>query len=421
MIIRILYTALLCLVAPFLLYGLFRTKQGKPNVGNRWKEHFGFSPKLNSTSQPIWIHAVSVGETIAITPLIKLIKQKHPRLQILLTTTTPTGAMQAKTMSDLVEHRYMPVDFSFAIRSFIKRFSPSQLLIVETELWPNTLIQAQKAGIPVTIINARLSDKSYKNYQRILPLFKQCISPISKILCQYESDALRFQRLGIPKEKLVITGSIKFDVQITPEHEEKARLLQNSIEEKRPIWIASSTHQGEDEIILSAHKKILNHLPDALLILVPRHPERFSQVEKLSSERFETVTRTSLEPIHKSTQVYLGNTMGEMMTLISVSDVCFMGGSLLGNKVGGHNLLEPAILAKPILTGSSYYNFRDITDLLVDADACQIVTDAEDLANKLKYLLSHTDEANRRGHKASEAVRQSAGALLKTFNCLNLQ
>lgn len=419
MIIRMLYTVLLSLAAPFLLYGLFRKKSGKPHVGKRWKEHFGLSPNLN-TAKPLWIHAVSVGETIAATPLIKQIKQSNPGTTILLTTTTPTGAKQAETLGDLVEHRYMPVDFSFAIRAFIKRFSPSQLLIIETELWPNTLVQTHKAGIPITVINARLSEKSFRGYQRILPLFKQCISPLTKVLCQYESDAKRFEKLGIPKEKLVVTGSIKFDIQVSQESKDSAQCLKEEIGSERPVWIAASTHNGEDEIILKAHKLLLRSLPDALLILVPRHPERFEQAEQLAETLFSTITRTSTQNVQPSAQVYIGNTMGEMMTFLGSSDVCFMGGSLLGKKVGGHNLLEPAALAKPTLTGPSYYNFADITESLISAGACQIINNAEELAEALQFLFEHPMKAQAQGATALKIVNLNVGALKNTLNHVNL-
>ncbi|RTZ14642.1 3-deoxy-D-manno-octulosonic acid transferase [Vibrio aquaticus] len=420
MIIRALYTVLLALVAPFLLYSLFRKKEGKPHVGCRWKEHFGYSPKLSSNGQPIWIHAVSVGETIAATPLIKQIKQNHPELTILLTTTTPTGAKQAEALGDLVEHRYMPIDFSFAVNSFIKRFTPSQLLIIETELWPNTLHQVHKTGIPATLVNARLSDKSFKGYRRISPLFKQCIPALTQVLCQYDSDVNNFAKLGIQKEKLEITGSIKFDIKVSKESQKDATTLRSNIGEQRPVWIAASTHQGEDEIVLSAHKLLLQDIPNALLILVPRHPERFSHVEQLSASMFKTVARTDVENIKPSVQVYIGNTMGEMMTLIGASDVCFMGGSLLGKKVGGHNLLEPAALKKPMLTGPSNYNFKEISSSLINAKACVVVENDRDISCSLRELLMDSHKRQTIGKNAGEIVESSKGALSRTITYVGL-
>lgn len=420
MIIRFIYTVLLSLVAPFLLYGLFRRKSGKPSVGVRWKEHFGVAPHLSTSDSPLWIHAVSVGETIAATPLIKQIKQRYPNKTILLTTTTPTGAKQAEALSDWVEHRYMPIDYGFAVKRFIRQFQPSQLLIIETELWPNTLHQVHKSGIPVTVINARLSDKSYRGYHRVLPLFRQMVPSLTKVLCQYQDDADRFEKLGVPSSNLIVTGSIKFDIEISPETTQKSLELRTFLSKERPIWIAASTHQGEDEIILSAHQKLLTSIPNALLILVPRHPERFESVEAIAKATFETVTRTGGQSIHASTNVYLGNTMGEMLVLLGASDVCFMGGSLVGKKVGGHNLLEPAAMAKPTLIGPSYYNFKDITELLNSAEACRIVQDIDELSDSLHQLLDDTNLAKEMGKRALDIVTQSSGALEATINQLNL-
>ena len=214
MLLRTLYTLLLTLAAPFLLYGLYRRRQGKPSVGKRWKEHFGITPPLKTTTPPIWIHAASVGETLAVTPLIKQIKQRSPNTPILLTTTTPTGAEQAEKLADWVEHRYTPIDFSFAVRGFLRRVRPCQLIIVETELWPNTLHTVAKAGLPITLVNARLSEKSYRGYQRIHPFFNSMAKPLSLVLCQFADDAQRFIQLGVAETKIKITGSIKFDINI---------------------------------------------------------------------------------------------------------------------------------------------------------------------------------------------------------------
>ncbi|MCL9780362.1 lipid IV(A) 3-deoxy-D-manno-octulosonic acid transferase [Vibrio sp. S4M6] len=420
MIIRFFYTVLLSFIAPFFLYGLFRKTANKPNIGARWKEHFGISPALTTTKQPIWIHAVSVGETIAVSPLIKTLKNKYPKVPILLTTTTPTGAAQADKLKGLVEHRYMPIDFSFAVKKFIRCHKPSQLLIVETELWPNTLHTVCKAKIPITVLNARLSDKSYRGYKKVLPIFRQVSRNISKILCQHQKDADNFSRLGVPQKKLAVTGSIKFDINISKQIIQNGLVLRKRIGSTRPVWIAASTHKGEDEIVLSAHKRALEVFPDALLILVPRHPERFQAVESLARDKFEVVNRTSQQPITSSTNVYIGNTMGEMLVLLGAADICFMGGSLIGKKVGGHNLLEPAALGKPCITGPSYYNFKDITNSLVAVNACSVIHDDEELCNKICYLLNNSNIMAEGSKQAIAVVKNSAGAIEATINQLQL-
>ncbi|PNM49328.1 3-deoxy-D-manno-octulosonic acid transferase [Vibrio cholerae] len=415
MLLRTLYTLLLALAAPFLLYGLYRHKQGKTSVGKRWKEHFGITPPLKATNSPIWIHAASVGETLAVTPLIKQIKQRSPNTPILLTTTTPTGAEQAEKLADWVEHRYTPIDFSFAVRGFLRRVRPCQLIIVETELWPNTLHTVAKAGLPITLVNARLSEKSYRGYQRIRSFFNSMAKPLSLVLCQFADDAQRFILLGVAETKIKITGSIKFDISITDEVIAQGEALRTALGNHRPIWIAASTHQGEDEIVLSAHQEILKQHPNALLILVPRHPERFTAVHKLAASVFSVQTRSSQQTITSDTQVYLGDTMGEMLVLIGASDVCFMGGSLVGKKVGGHNLLEPASLAKPIITGPSFYNFTDITHALINAHACVIADQPETIAKQVNHWFSDAQERQQCGKNALAIVMQNRGALENTL------
>lgn len=401
------------LLAPLFLYGLYKPRANKPSFGARWKEHFGVTPKLNSNKPPIWIHAVSVGESIAAIPLIKSIKLQFPDLPIVVTTTTSTGAEQITKLGDLVEHRYMPIDFGFAIKRFIATVKPSQLLIIETELWPNTLHCVNNAGIPIRIINGRLSEKSRRNYAKVLPLFRHIASNLTQILCQTEKDAVRFAQLGVPESKLFVTGSIKFDISISKTDKDNARELRNKLGSQRPVWIAASTHKGEDELVLSAHRSLLKSHPNALLILVPRHPERFDQVFTLcQKEGFLTERRTDSNNSHhplSDLQVYLGDTMGEMLILIGASDVCFMGGSLLGDKVGGHNVLEPLALNVPTITGNSYYNFQEIVDELSEQNAITIIQSPSDLC---EAVLTQLDA------KKSDVslLDRSSGPIAKTIN-----
>lgn len=419
MIVRALYTLLLTLVAPFFLYGLYKKKPNKPFVGKRWKEHFGLSPRIENADNPVWIHAASVGEVLAITPFIKRLKAAHPQLDIVLTTTTPTGAKQAEGLSQWVTHRYCPLDFTFAQKRFLGRIQPSQLIIVETELWPNMLNCVAPRNIPIHLVNARLSEKSYRGYKKVLPLFKPMASAITQVICQYQSDRDRFAKLGVAQDKLRVSGSIKFDVSIEQKTLESAAKLRNQVSLERPVWIAASTHQGEDEIVLDAHKKVLATLPDALLILVPRHPERFSAVKSLSKQHFHSVARSEDEEIPTNAQVYIGDTMGEMLIMMGASDICFMGGSLLGKKVGGHNLLEPAALGLPILTGPSFFNFADITQALCEEEACKIAEDSEMIATYVTSLMSNPAKSKLLGLKAKQVVDSNRGALDKTLAYLN--
>ncbi|RAS55691.1 3-deoxy-D-manno-octulosonic-acid transferase [Vibrio diazotrophicus] len=417
MLIRYIYTALLAVASPFLMWGLYRHRTGKPSVGKRWKEHFGIIPKLDCSHGPIWIHAVSVGETLAVTPLIKRLKAQYPHLRIVITTTTATGAEQAEKLAEIAEHRYMPFDFPFAVRGFINAIKPSQLLIMETELWPNTLHTVAKANIPITVINARLSERSCQRYAKVQPIFDMLAKNLTQVLCQYPNDAERFIRLGVAKEKVSVTGSIKFDIEISPKVKEEGQALRNLLGNNRPVWIAASTHNGEDEQILAAHQEVLKDHPNALLILVPRHPERFNDVFNLSKQVFHTVRRTEQNDRQLDTiiQVYLGDTMGEMLTLMEAADICFMGGSLLGDKVGGHNMLEPAALGKPVLTGPSYYNFSEVVQLMLSNNAIIITPSAKAISTSVVTLVNNRSQLIRQGSLSYQCILKSKGAIKNTI------
>ncbi|WP_025563256.1 lipid IV(A) 3-deoxy-D-manno-octulosonic acid transferase [Psychromonas sp. SP041] len=418
---RILYTLLLTLVSPFFLYSLYKSKPNKPKFGKRWLEHFGFTPRLNDSSDHVvWFHTVSVGETIAATPLIKAYHQCYPTHTIVVTTTTSTGAEQATKIGDFVQHRYMPVDFSWTVRRFITIVKPQKLFIMETELWPNTLTMAAQQHIEVTILNARLSERSFLRYKKFQAVFNLLSNPISQILCQTQADADRFIALGIATRKVQVTGSLKFDIDISPAVIESGYKLRESIGINRPVWIVASTHQGEDDIILSAHKKLLEKRGDLLLIIVPRHPERFDQVAQLSEQQGLKIQRrtTTKQAIDSLTQVFIGDTMGEMLTFIGAADICFMGGSLIGEKVGGHNLLEPAALAKPCLTGPSYYNFKLITEQLLTVNACTICNDSEAIITAVEQLIGDKNLQLYAGDAALQIVNTSKGALQKTLQLL---
>ncbi|MGR2847503.1 lipid IV(A) 3-deoxy-D-manno-octulosonic acid transferase [Vibrio vulnificus] len=419
MLVRWLYTLLLALAAPLLLFGLYRSKPNKPKFGKRWKEHFGITPTLDGQNQPLWIHAVSVGESLAAIPLIKAIKEKTPDQVIVVTTTTSTGAEQIAKLGNLVEHRYMPIDFAFAVRGFLKAINPAKMLIIETELWPNTLATVHKANIPIIVVNARLSEKSQQNYAKVQPLFNLIHPCLGKVLCQSQADADRFAKLGIPTNKLSVTGSIKFDIHISDEIKHQGAELRTLLGQQRPVWIAASTHKGEDEQVLDAHRQVSETHPNALLILVPRHPERFDSVFELcQTQGFETVRRTQAHRIADSTQVYLGDTMGEMLVLLGAADVCFMGGSLVGDKVGGHNVLEPAALGVPVITGPSYYNFTEIIDKLMAQKAIMIGEDKTQISTYLLLLLSEPEAQKRLAWNAYTFLQASMGCTHKIIHSL---
>ncbi|PST94566.1 3-deoxy-D-manno-octulosonic acid transferase [Photobacterium iliopiscarium] len=416
MLVRVFYTLLLALAAPLLLWGLYRTKPGKPHFGARWKEHFGFTPRLATTTAPIWIHAASVGEAIAIVPVIKALKQAYPEQTIVVTTTTSTGAEQVAKLGELVEHRYMPIDFAWCVRGFLKAIKPKLFLIVEKELWLNTLMCVHQQKIPTIIVNARLSERSAKRYQSFSFFTHQLLNKIDKILCLHDDDAQRFIAIGAQQHQIAVTGSIKYDITIANTVFEHAQNLRQQLGAQRPIFVAASTHQGEDEQVLDAYQAVLQQYPDAMVIIVPRHPQRFDSVAKLAIERGLMVhRRTDTTPIKANTQLYLADTMGEMLVMLATADVTFMGGSLVGEKVGGHNLLEPAAVAKPAITGPSFYNFEDITQQLLAAGAIEICQNSHQLAQQLVTLFNDPERQQHMGAQGQRIVIENQGAVNKTI------
>ncbi|PKF61268.1 3-deoxy-D-manno-octulosonic acid transferase [Psychromonas sp. psych-6C06] len=416
MLIGVFYTLLLFLASPLLLFKLYQKKQGKPSFGKRWKEHFGVTPVLQDQQcKPIWIHAVSVGESIAITPLVKKLKKQHPTIPIVVTTTTSTGAAQINKLSGLVEHRYMPIDFAWCVKGFIKKIKPQLMIIVETELWPNTLRSVNKKNIPVIVINARLSARSAKRYQQFNFIWKIIACNIDHFLCLHNDDASRFIKLGVNSKKITVTGSLKYDIDIPQTDLLEAKKLRLLLGKDRPIIIAASTHKGEDEIVLDAFKALLKDQPNALLVIVPRHPERFHTVEKLcTTALFSVVRRTSNHSVTSDTNIYLADTMGEMLVLIGAADIVLMGGSLIGDKVGGHNFIEPAALQKPILSGPSYYNFADLAQQLLEKDALKVCS-ASTLSDTLKQMIKSPIDASNMGKNALRIVQKNQGALRKSL------
>ena len=419
MIYRLLYNLLIHLGLPLALLALYKPKKGKPGFGKRWAEHLGRAPATGQEA-PLWIHAVSVGETLAISPFIRALKAEQPSLPILLTTTTRTGAEQAAKLGDLVVHRYAPLDYPWAVSSFLATFKPRALWVMETELWPNWLAACEAHHLPVTILNARLSERSCQRYARFQGAFDALSRPLTHLLCQHQDDADRFHRLGIGRERLAVTGSIKFDIQFGDEVQARGRALRQQLGQEGPVWIAASTHHGEDEQVLAAFDRVLKAHPSALLILVPRHPERFARVAELCAP-YGCVLRSHCQgqdkPVSETDKVYLGDTMGELPLMLAAADLAFVGGSLV--KIGGHNLLEPAALGKPCLTGPAYFNFSDITRQLVAQGGAAVVADADALGDKVNMLLGDAGARRQMGEQARAVVLRNQGALARTLShCL---
>ncbi|QUM82613.1 lipid IV(A) 3-deoxy-D-manno-octulosonic acid transferase [Moritella sp. 5] len=421
MLSRTLYTTLLYATSPLIFSLLLKTKKGKPPIGDRWKEFVGITPELTLSQQPIWIHAVSVGEVIAATPIIKALQQHYPEQPLLITTTTSTGAERVEALTGHIEHRYFPADYPCAVKQFISRMKPALCLIMETELWPNMLTICNDENIPTIVVNARLSEKSQQKYQRFQSLFSAPLQKLTHVLCQDENDLRRFTTLGLIQTQLSVTGTVKFDIQFSDTIINHGLSLREQFGKQRPVVIASSTHKGEDEIVLAAFEKVKQQHNDALLILVPRHPERFDDVATRCLDKFPHTQRRSQTQATENLSnidVYLGDSMGEMPLLLAASDICFMGGSLIGDKVGGHNLLEPAALSKACITGPSYYNFADVTAQLLACDGVAVVNNELELANKINELMSQPEIAVTMGQQAKSVVEKNKGALTKIMQKL---
>ncbi|ARN73848.1 lipid IV(A) 3-deoxy-D-manno-octulosonic acid transferase [Oceanicoccus sagamiensis] len=416
---RYLYSLVFYLITPLILLRLWYRASKAPAYGQRIAERFGFftAPKLTDT---IWVHSVSVGETIAAAPLVKRLQQQHPHASIVVTTMTPTGSDRVKALfGDSVFHVYAPYDLPGAVQRFLKRIQPKLLVIMETELWPNTIHYCRQSSIPVVLANARLSEKSAAGYQRLSWLTGAMLNNLSKVVAQNQTDADRFLALGLPDDHVEVSGSIKFDVEIDNRLIAKAASLKDqwSQQGQRLILMAASTHQGEDEIILDAFKQVLNTLSDALLIIVPRHPERFDQVAGLCAGSFSTTRRSQSHTVDAQTQVLLGDTMGELLLLCGCADIVFVGGSLVDS--GGHNMLEPAAWSLPLITGDSDFNFAEASRLLQQRSALLRVSDARMLAEKILMLGESEPLRQSMGTNARAVVDENRGALDRLLLAIN--
>lgn len=420
MMMLFVYNLLFHLALPFLLLRLWLRSRQAPAYRERILERFGVNDiQLNES---IWVHTVSVGEFIAALSLIKKLQRRYPDVPMVVTTMTPTGSEQVlKSLGSSVHHCYLPYDFFWAQRRLIKKLKPKALIVLETELWPNLLLEAKRALVPVIVANARLSEKSAAGYGRLLPLTQKIFHCIDQLAVQAEADAQRFQDLGMPNEKMKVTGSIKSDLQVSEAQREVARNCRMQWGHMRPVIIAASTHLGEDEKVLAAFQQVLKSLPDALLVLVPRHPERFNSVAALIEQMQFSMQRRSHNDAELSTQtqVLLGDTMGELMVMLGASDVAFVGGSLVSN--GGHNVLEPIAFDIPVVVGPSMFNFQTIFNELHEQAAILQIEDSEELARAWLTLL--TDSVVRDGvvEKAAGIMKKNQGALDKLLAIIDAE
>lgn len=412
---RFLYSAVLYLLLPFVLLRLLWRARRQRGYLAHMAERFGYYARP-AGGPVIWVHAVSVGETRAAEPLIRALREKYPQDRVLLTNMTPTGRETAETLfgADVV-NVYLPYDHPGAVKRFLNHFQPRAGLLMETEIWPN-LIQACRASrLPIYLVNARLSEKSFARYQRFLSLSRESVSGLTAIAAQSDDDARRLAVLGATS--IQVTGSIKFDVTPPPVQLERGRDWRSEFGAERAVLLAASTREGEEALLLDVLATI--DVPGLLTVMVPRHPQRFDEVAHMLQARGVAFQRRSDgTAVSASTQVLLGDSMGEMFAYYAASDVVFVGGSLL--PFGSHNLIEPCAAGKPVLVGPSTYNFSEAAELAVQAGAAIQVPDAATLAREAGRLLGDASAAERMSRAALAFATTHRGATNKVMEMLKL-
>lgn len=410
---RLIYTLLFYSLLPLIILRLLWRSRRAPRYRKRWGERFGFVKESFTGQKIIWLHSVSVGETLAAVPLVKAIQTRYPQHRLLVTTMTPTGSERVKAaFGDSVSHNYAPYDLPDALARFLGRVRPELLIIMETELWPNTIAACHKRGVPVVLANARLSEKSARGYRQLHWITSLMLQQLQCVAAQHRDDARRFQELGLNSDRITITGNIKFDLALGEELKLQSQQLAEQWrgDRQRPILLAASTHQGEDEMILNAFGVLKKDLPELLLVLVPRHPERFNEVAGLCiSQGFTVARRSDIHAEVSQMDILLGDTMGELMMFFGACDVAFVGGSLV--PTGGHNVIEPAAWGKPIVTGPHLFNFAEASRLLQDNQAMLVCSDAEQLAEQIARLFQESDTRKQMGQAARQVAEANRGAL----------
>ena len=424
---RYLYSLLYyCLTPLFFLRLIIKHKKSKYYKNQRQDlrlaERLGFFDidkfKRKNNNPAIVIHTVYVGEFIASLPLIKSIQKNYPQFPIVISCTTTTGSAQIiKTFKQEISdntifHVYLAYDLPGSMQRFLTKIKPQLVLIMETEIWPNLLHYCQQYGINTCLVNARLSERSAKGYARFAKLSNEVLQNFNLILAQNNLDAQRLIKLGASADQVFITGSIKFDIQLKNEDISKGHLLRKKLNWlDKKVLIAASTHQGEDEQIYTIFTQLRQTFPDCVLIIVPRHPERFSAVYQLLNDgKYQLMKRSRLKGSSKKTiDILLGDTMGEMIQYFSCADIVFMGGTLVAT--GGHNILEPAAMSLAIIYGPHMFNFQSINDLFLTQQAAIQVEDSEKLLRQLKVLLGQTTQAQEMGKKARQIIDHNTGSV----------
>lgn len=431
----LLYRITLLLLFPVILVAFIIRSHNHPAYRQRLKERLGF---LSNTFQQhgIVVHAASVGEVIAITPFINKLLREHSNIPITITTFTPTGSAQVKkVLNEKVQHCYLPLDIFPCTWLFLKALKPQALVLMETELWPNLIAQCHQQKVKLQLINGRLSDKSMVSYQKLSWLIKPCLQRFDAILTQSEDNHQNFLTLGADEQNCQVSGNLKFDLNISPDVEIKQQLLNTFIKDKRPIWLVASTHPGDEKLILESLTLLKKTHKDLLLILVPRHPERFDSIFQLCQNhnrgqsqkyQFQTVRRSDNVTVKMTDDIWLLDTLGELLPACALADIVTMGGSF--SDIGGHNPLEPALFKKAIVVGHDMANFRKVMEQLdLKKGITQLKTTASsnsealvsELSNTVSHLLLNTTERDELGVNAYKVVQENQGASDRSITVLN--
>ncbi len=409
--VRQLYSALHYLALPFIFLRLAWRGHRDPGYWERWGERFGRVPALPGDQRTVWIHAVSVGEVQAALPLVRALRSGGRDLCIVVTTTTPTGQERVRqALGNSVLHRYAPYDLPASVRRFLARVHPQLVIIMETELWPNILHQCSRQRIPVLLANARLSERSAASYRRVARTARQMLAGVSCIAAQTRQDAARLVSLGARPDRVRVTGNTKFDVRLPASLCEEAQVLRRCFGVDRGVWIAASTHDGEERQVLQAFKTVREALPDSLLVIVPRHPDRAASVATLARKSGHvTVMRSESPASCADASVFIGDTLGELPLFYAASDVAFVGGSLV--REGGHNMLEPAALGIPVIFGPYVHDVVEISERLAQAGAGRKIQNKGELGAAVIEFMQDANLRHVAGQRGREFVEKNRGAL----------
>ncbi|HEX5487796.1 MAG TPA: lipid IV(A) 3-deoxy-D-manno-octulosonic acid transferase [Rhodanobacteraceae bacterium] len=411
--LRFLYTVAMYVATPIIVWRLMARGFRYRGYFRRWRERFGRFPDPGLRNC-IWIHAVSVGEVNAAVPLIQSLRRRYAPRPMVVTTVTPTGSERVrKLFGDEVFHVYLPYDLPRAVTRFLDRIRPVLAVVVETEIWPNLFHHCGRRGIPLAVVNARLSERSLRGYRPIRALVRQALGNVALVAAQSHADARRYRALGAPASRVHVSGNLKYDIPLPKGARQRGEELRAGWGETRPVWIAASTHEGEDLAAFEAHLAVLARMPDALLLVAARHPERFRLVEHAARNLGFTVATHNAGDADAETQCLVIDAMGVMMRYFAASDLAFVAGSLV--PIGGHNVLEPAALSKPVVVGPYTFNFEEITRTLVAAGGACRIESSQELGATVLDLLRDPEALARMGAAARAVCARERGAARRTM------